>query len=361
MYEETVNRMKILFLEDNPLDSRRISGLLAKDSTDVDVDAVETLSDALSRLKQVQYDAILTDLNVPDSEGLDTFLKLQEWAPGMPIVILTGSYQDESNAVNAVHRGAQDFLTKDDLSGKILRRTLKYAIERKQMDNLRQSFVSIVTHELNTPISVIHGAVDNLKEGFLGALNEAQQKYLDMIGSNAKRLHRLSNDIHDLTKIEGGRFHLNVEEIDLCRPLRNVRESLEELSQQRGVRIEPNLPGPVRISADEERLEQVFTNVIKNAVRFADTRVEVRLDTDETRARVAVEDDGPGLDPVDLPMLFQPFYQGKQKKKSDGGSGLGLAIVRGIVMAHGGTIDASNRPDRRGARFVVTLPKSKGG
>lgn len=354
-----MENLQVLFLEDNPLDARRILGLLGRPgSGDLALDHVETLEAALDRLTKRSYDVILTDLHVPDSDGLETYFKLAERAPQTPIVILTGTCADESMAIEAVQKGAQDYLTKQDLSAPALRRAIRYAVERKQLENLRRGFLSMVTHELNTPISVIAGGADNLSAGILGPLNDKQAKYVEMIAQSAQRLLRLTNDIHDLTKLQSGHFNLNFEKTDLRKLTESTCDALKEMAAAKNVklRVSTAVSTPAVVRADPQRIEQVITNVTKNALRFADAAVDVKLNDAGGEYQIVVEDDGPGLDPNDIPQLFSAFYQGKQKTASDGGSGLGLAIVKGIVESHGGRVEAANRVDT-GARFTVTFRK----
>lgn len=137
--KEQVAKLKLLLLEDNPGDSRLIEEALREGlGTEFELERVERLSAALERLRAGGIDVVLTDLSVPDSRGLDTLLKQQELAPHLPIVVLTGTYT-EALGIEAVRAGAQDYLLKDQLNGEMLRRVLRYAVERKRAEVALQS------------------------------------------------------------------------------------------------------------------------------------------------------------------------------------------------------------------------------
>ena len=232
--------------------------------------------------------------------------------------------------------------------------------ERERLDKMKSDFMFMVTHELNSPIAVAAGAVDLLK-GTIDAPNEKQAKYLGMIHRSAARLQHLTADLVDLMKLEGGRFSLRPQLTDIHEPVRSACQSLAPTAEERGIRLQyPSVdaaPGIV-LNIDSDRMEQVITNLVRNAIRFAASKVEVRVVDEERECLIWVEDDGPGVDENDLPKLFDKFYRGKQMPdQNKSGSGLGLSIVKGIVESHGGTVQATDRGGRPGANFVVRLPK----
>ncbi|MBI4179618.1 PAS domain S-box protein [bacterium] len=237
--------------------------------------------------------------------------------------------------------------------------------ERKRIEQMRNNFISMVNHELNSPITVISGAVSLLKEAGdaeTGAEPLKNMEIIQMIDRNARRLSRLAADVTDITQLGTETFRLNKERISVWQPIRSVYADLAP--QAPGKKLEIiDLSGddaPPFVMADAPRLEQVVGNLLRNALRYAKSSVQVRVEVASARAAILVDDDGPGIDPVDIPHLFEAFFRGRRQvtAKKDG-SGLGLAIVKGIVEAHGGKVwverNSSGRADS-GVRFVVTLP-----
>lgn len=177
-------RIQILFLEDNPIDVRRVEGMLSRDPSGVDLVHVDTFENALGVLDQRRFDVILTDLHLSDSSGLDTFARLSERAGNVPIIVLTAAADHEQMAIDAVQLGAQDFLSKQDLSPSIVRRSIRYAIERhrllSQIHNLsllddltglynRRGFRTLTDHHLklakrlDTSLILFFADLDGLK------------------------------------------------------------------------------------------------------------------------------------------------------------------------------------------------------
>lgn len=234
--------------------------------------------------------------------------------------------------------------------------------ELKKLEEMKSDFLSMVSHELSTPISVVSGAADQLRMS-AASLDERQNKYVNMISRNAERLGRLAMDFQEIARMEGGRFQIRTKPVRIQRAVESACSSLSQMAKDLQVKMSYPRPDDARditLPADVDRIEQVVTNLTRNALRFATSLVEIRIESIDSECRIIVEDDGPGIDPDDVPRLFTKFYRGKQRGKIKDGSGLGLAIVRGIVEAHGGSVRAENRGIQaegvRGARFTVALP-----
>jgi PAS domain S-box-containing protein len=227
-----------------------------------------------------------------------------------------------------------------------------------ELDRLKSEFVSNVSHELRTPIAAVKGATANILYGFLGDVHPEQREALEIIKRNVDRLGRLIENLLDLSRIESGALQLDLKPMDLRAPVKWAVNCIMALAKEKEVAIRLEVPDdPVDASADEDRIVQVVTNLVGNAIRFAVSEVRVALKREGQQIFVIVEDDGPGIPEDELGLIFERFYQVRKNAKRQG-TGLGLAIVKGIVHAHGGHIVAGNRPaaDGSGARFTVTLP-----
>ncbi|WP_370972199.1 ATP-binding protein [Amycolatopsis sp. cg9] len=220
---------------------------------------------------------------------------------------------------------------------------------------VREELVSLVSHELRTPLTSIHGSLELVGSGRFGELGERAARLVAIAAKNTDRLIRLSNDVLDLTRLQGGRLRLRLSDVDMAGVLESAVDSVEGAAERMGVRIErAGETGPVR--GDADRLVQVFTNLLANAAAVAPegTAITVGARDDRTWAEVSVRDHGPGVPPGEEERIFEPFAQAGAPT---GGAGLGLAITRGIVQAHGGTVRAS-AAQGGGSAFTVRLPSA---
>lgn len=232
----------------------------------------------------------------------------------------------------------------------------------RELDRMKSEFLANISHELRTPMATILGAVETLDVAEAGRLDEQQRKLVDIARRNAHRLGRLIDNLIDLSQLNAGKFSIFKAPLDLRGPVERVSESLQATAARRERRIVLHLPpAAVSVLGDNDRLEQVFTNLVDNALRFASSTVTVRCEARTAHAVVTVEDDGPGIASEHLPQLFRRFARlGDTSNKSN--MGIGLSIARAIVEAHGGVIAGENRPaPEHGMRFTVTLPRATNG
>ncbi len=239
-------------------------------------------------------------------------------------------------------------------------RQLEVANERLQeLDRLKSDFVANVSHELRTPLTAIKGAIDLLLREVAGPLNEKQTHYLARVRSNTHRLAGLINDVLDLSRIEEGKIDLQAERVSLVGLVHEVVETLKPLATEKEIVIRATIPeSSSLVWADRDKLTQVLTNLIGNAVKFIPTagRVTVSGIIDGEWVRVSVADNGPGIPLEEKDRVFEKFYQvaeaGGTKPK---GTGLGLAISKALIELHGGKIWVESGLSL-GSTFHFTLP-----
>jgi two-component system phosphate regulon sensor histidine kinase PhoR len=226
-------------------------------------------------------------------------------------------------------------------------------------DQLKGDFVSSVSHELRTPLASILGYLDVLLEGELGDMSLEQTEFLRIVDENARRLLTLINDLLTLSGIEGGRMLLRPEPVDL-RPLieRHVLDQ-RVAAGEKGLDLAIRLPAnELVVEVDPERVGQVVTNLLANAVKFTEPGGHVRVDlrAEGDRAVLAVADTGIGIPAEDGDRLFQRFFRARNAMDAAiPGTGLGLAICKGIVDAHGGDIAVESETGK-GTTLRVSLP-----
>jgi signal transduction histidine kinase len=234
---------------------------------------------------------------------------------------------------------------------------LKEALaDAQQKQRLKDDFVSIVAHELQGPLMTVLGAVSILRT----KSEHAPIGVLDMIDRNARAQAKIISDLLDLARIESGKVELHRTSVDAVALLREVVEELQAGSSARKVAIRFTAHSdPIVLNGDQQRLHQVFWNLLSNSVRFASPAGAVEIDAalrDKT-AEVRFRDNGAGIDPHFLPHVFDRFRQENRGALNwHDGLGLGLSIAKQFVELHGGTVAAESEGVGKGATFIVTLP-----
>lgn len=230
----------------------------------------------------------------------------------------------------------------------------------QEVDRMKDTFLSMVTHELRTPLTVISGITEMLEAGIYGELTGKQAEQFRQIALAANRLRQLVNDLLDLSKMEAGMMRLRRESLNPHSLICNVVGQLALVAAQAGVtlnnRAGRDLP---EVNCDGQRIEQVLTNLISNAIKFTPPggQVTISADVESDLLRFVIADTGRGIPSEALPRVFDKFFQVQSSTESGAkGTGLGLAIAKHIVELHGGTIGVESETGR-GSRFSFTLPR----
>ena len=354
----------LLLIEDNPGDTRLIREALSEArGTTFELVCADRLSSGLGYLARGGIDLVLLDLSLPDSQGLNTFARVHTEAPTVPIVVLSG-LQDEGLAMEAVQKGAQDYLSKSFVmvESHFLVRSIRYAIERKRLERLKDEFLDTVSHELRTPLATIKEFTEILSDKIPGPVTTQQQEHLAVIEANIDRLARMINDLLDMAKVQSGHVLLNREFVETGPLLDHIIQSMRPLAEGKQITLEVSVPkAPPGIFADADKVTQALINLVSNAIKCTPESGRVTIGVEElpNEVQFRVEDTGIGIDPEDLPKLFEKFYQLSRPMSGGGsakGTGLGLAICKRLVELHGGRIWAESRSGA-GSTFSFTLPK----
>jgi histidine kinase len=231
----------------------------------------------------------------------------------------------------------------------------------RETEQRRVRLLGEVAHEMRTPLTVVDGYVEGMIDGVLPADDET----LGLVSGEMRRLRRLADDLSSLSRAEEGRLDLTLRETDLCEVVRQAAERLRPQAEDAGVELRVTVPGaPVTARVDADRIAQVVTNLVGNALRAtqAGGRVAVRVESAQDTVVARVVDTGEGLDPTDVERVFERFYRvpGRRRPEQgagDEGSGIGLTVSRRIAEAHGGTLSASSPGRGQGATFTLVLPR----
>jgi two-component system, OmpR family, phosphate regulon sensor histidine kinase PhoR len=228
----------------------------------------------------------------------------------------------------------------------------------KQLERTRQEFVANVSHELRTPLSLIKGFVETLLEG---ARNDPEQctRFLQTIEKHTDRLTFLIEDLLTISRLESGQIVMNLNRVDLHDEAQRVIDDLRARADEKKVRLENAVPVSLTARADADRLQQVLTNLVENALKYGGPQGRVKIggrSTSAERVEIWVQDDGPGIPAESRDRVFERFYRvDRARSRETGGTGLGLSIVKHIVQAHGGEVWLDSEVGT-GTTFYFTLP-----
>ncbi len=230
----------------------------------------------------------------------------------------------------------------------------------EQSERHKDEFLAILGHELRNPLAPIRNVLQLLRMKPPDAQTLAYSR--EVVERQVQQMTRLVDDLLDVTRIGRGKIELRQERLDLAYLLRAMSEDHRTTFEANGLHLLVELPGePIHVRGDAVRLAQIVGNILHNAAKFtsAGGRVELRLAREEAtgRAVVSVRDTGMGIDPEELPHVFETFRQAERsRQQSRGGLGLGLALVKGLVELHGGEVRATSAGAGHGAEFTVVLP-----
>ena len=370
--------MRILLVEDNPGDARLLRELLREASASpVELTHVERLSEGRASVLEAAPDVVLLDLSLPDARGMETVRGMLDAAPDVAIIVLTG-LDDESTAIAAMQAGAQDYLVKGDVDGRLVLRAIRYARERKRLElervrllegeraarstaegavRARDEVLRVVSHDLGNSLSAVLVTTRVLLQT-LPEEGEQQvvRQRIQSIRELAEQMQRLRQDLLDVSMLEAGRLSMGSGPVDPRALVEATLARYGPMAAEKNVDLESRLPADLpEILADDQRLLQVLANLVTNAVKFTPPGglISIGAEPEGDHVRFFVTDTGAGIAPADLPHLFDRFWTTRAGNPQ--GAGLGLAIAKGIVEAHRGRLTAESVPGE-GSTFSFTIP-----
>jgi len=234
--------------------------------------------------------------------------------------------------------------------------------ERRRLEKMKDEFISTVSHELRTPLTSLRASLGLISSGSLDKRPEKQKQMLEVAIGNCDRLVRLVNDILDFDRVEKGGMPLHREVMQAGDLLRRAADVENEAALKAQITFRFDAPAKVLVDVDQERILQVLSELVSNAIKFSPPQTIIKLaaqPTENDQVCILVEDQGRGIAEENLDMIFERFQQGDASdSRALGGTGLGLAICRRIVQQHGGQIWVESEPGK-GSRFLFTVPVGK--
>ncbi len=355
----------------------------------VKVDTCDSAQSAIEQIGEYEYAAIVSDIKMPGMDGLALLAKIQELRPDTPTLLITG-HGEHDLAVQALRGGAYDFIQKpidrDYLVAALQRAIQTYQLRRKvkvqqlalelharslermvqqrtkelvEANAAKDKFLSIVSHELKTPLTSLKG----MTQLFRRQVERADAAQIVSMGladmeRSIRRMEVLVNDLLDSSLIETNMFVLHRKRCDLVELCRHL---IDEYTAGYGPALTFEVPGePIEVEVDADRISQVILNLLSNARKYSPkgSPITITLQQAGYEATASVRDMGVGIPPETLPNIFEQFYRVPGVEVQDGphtGLGLGLYISRKIVERHGGHIDVQSVPGQ-GSTFSIVLP-----
>ena len=351
------------------------------------VEGTISTGEAIEILARENIKVVVADNKLAGMTGMDILRRVQELSPKTERIVLCSSdyissfekavdvgdlYRFiikpwEPHDLRTTIRHAID-LCKLKTENQNLFKSTKTKIEALEIANrkiramyeVQMDFSSTVSHELRTPLAAIKMAIDIVMSGTAGKLTEQQKDFLTKAKVNIDRLKRLINEILDLSKLESGNVEFSIQLANINTVISEIIDSQEAVAKSKGLYLEADLNMSLpRIAFDGDKISQVLTNLISNAIKFTEKGgITIRSinSEDANYLEVVVEDTGIGIDQDDVPKLFHKYQQlGDPAKRKTGGTGLGLSICSAIVKKHGGKIWMDSQCGR-GTRVHFNLP-----
>ncbi len=382
--------LRVLLVEDNP-DHAALAKKSIESSKDRKYSVIHcsSVEDAIEVLKKgdKQINMILSDYHLPGKSGLEFLAWLTSENIQIPFVMMTGA-GDEKTAVRAMQGGAYDYIVKDDVYLSVLPHVIdetfiKYLAENekiryereireknvalekanrelKKLDQLKSDFIASVSHDIRTPLNSMQESIALILEGIVDVRQEKGKRVLEITKRSIGRLTMMINDLLDFSKLEAGKMRLHIEPNDIQVLIDEVLGSLKSLADKKKIQFqfEP-LQEFQKIPCDPERLIQVLTNLVGNAIKFTPDNGTVSVSVVPAlndRVQIVVTDTGIGIAREDIDRVFDRFEQVKGATPTDmKGTGLGLSICKELIKLHNGEIWAESQLGK-GSRFIVSLP-----
>ncbi|MBI4357718.1 MAG: hybrid sensor histidine kinase/response regulator [Candidatus Omnitrophica bacterium] len=382
------SELHILLVEDNP-DHAALAkkAILSSRGGKYVVEISGTAEEAMDIIMENQVHLVVSDHHLPGKSGLEFLEWLNAQKLNIPFIMMTGM-GDEKTAVRAMQEGAYNYIVKDDVYLSVLPHVVdetfiefladqekeKYereireknvALEKanrelKKLDQLKSDFIASVSHDIRTPLNSVQESIALILDGLVNPNEEKGKKVLEIAKRSIGRLTQMIHDLLDFSKLEAGKLRLHFEPCDLQILIDEVLGSLRSLAEKKKLKLnfEPVRDFP-KVACDAERMIQVLTNLMGNAIKFTPEGGSVTVGVETAPngcVRVVVSDTGVGIRKENLERIFERFEQVRGTSSNENkGTGLGLSICRELVKLHGGQVWAESEFGK-GSRFIVSLP-----
>ena len=329
--------------------------------------------EGLETLMREPHDLVLVDLKMPEMDGVEVARRIQHYDQNVVVIIITG-YATIESAVAVMKEGAYDYLPKPFTPDELLI-VVRRGLEKRRLDQesralreekeaMERNFITMVTHQLRSPLAAIFQYIEVLLSDIGGELSEVQREMLERARIRLEGLLQLINDWLDMSRIQTGEILHRLQPINLSACVDAALAGVELAAKEKNVQIITNIPQDLpQVHADTDTFREVLSNVISNAIKYNRVDGSVTISAREEPEWIVLEvtDTGPGIDEKEIPFIFDQFYRSKAKEiRKLEGTGLGLAIAYKIVRAHGGKIEVRSRVGE-GSTFSIFINRAAPG
>ncbi|BAU54879.1 hybrid sensor histidine kinase/response regulator [Mucilaginibacter gotjawali] len=343
------------------------------ESRGFEIDTALSGEDALKKLLRNDYELIILDVQMPGMDGFEVAEAVSGYrrTSDIPIIFLSAVNVSKEFITKGYASGGRDYLVKpfdtDILVLKIktfvklnnIQRSLQLEIERRIVaENKKDEFISIASHELNTPLTSIKGYIQLAGNALERKNIDQTRMFLDRSQKQVTKLNRLVGDLLDTTKIQSGKLQFNFQYFDFGTFLINAVENIQHSFPDKSLRIKAPDISNIRVFGDENRLEQVVQNYLSNAIKYGPEGKEVVIEVlllPDGKVHVNVIDEGIGISAERQHQLFEKFYRVEENSNRFQGLGMGLYICAEIVKRHKGTYGVVSEPEK-GSTFYFCIP-----
>lgn len=348
----------ILFIDDEDIVLKSCRRIF--ENSDYNIDTAVNGEEGLEKIEGGEYDIVVTDLKMPGIEGMEVLKTLQKKRPEIIVIIFTG-YANVETAREALKNGAFDYIPKPfspDEMRDVISNATKAIKDRENVPML--DLMAIVTHELKSPVSVMHTTAETLYKGYFGNIDPEQKKIVETIIRNCEYLEDIIRSYIDLSKMELDELDSFMEKIDVYKDVVEPVITVPETEKNRkNMKLVTDIQDCPTVHADPRLLKIVVSNLVNNAVKYGkeNTDIEIALKSEGGNLVFSVLNEGVGFTREDIETkLFTKFSRLKQRgTEGVKGSGLGLYICKKIIDKHGGRIWAESEQGSW-AKFIFTLP-----
>lgn len=359
---------KVLVIDDEEI--ARISCQRVLNREGIQVTTASSGREGLDILMRQPHDLVLVDLKMPEMDGVEVARRIRTFNPNIVTILITG-YATIESAVAVMKEGAYDYLPKPFTPDELII-VVRRGLEKRRLDResralreekkaMERNFVTMVTHQLRSPLGAIFQYIEVLLSDIGGTLSEMQREMLERARERLQGLLQLINDWLDMSRVQAGEIAHRLQSVSLASCLDAALAGLEWSAREKGIEIRTSVPADLpEVEVDPDTFREVLSNLISNAIKYNRPQGHVRISAFEREGWVvvAVEDNGFGIEEKEIAFLFEQFFRSKSKEvREQQGTGLGLAIVDRIVRAHGGKIEVASELGK-GTTFSVFINKA---
>jgi|GEM_PF-1357612 len=366
----------ILLIEDNTGDALLLEDMLVNTlHASFTIEIAQRCDTAIKKLQEQSFDAILLDLSLPDSQGIETVERIRAANTDTPIIVLTG-LSDETIGLATLQAGAQDYLIKNELEAHLVIRAIRFGIERqraetatreyqlmrlelikeREVSELKSQFITLVSHEFRTPLTIINTSSELLETYGSRLSEDKRSKHLRNIRESIKHITNLLDDVVLAGNVQSGSIQVEYQSFDLQQHLHDIIETYKNsINPKQQILFLPTGDHEI-IRSDKRFVREIIINLLENATTYSppDSAIMVQLKCDNHNSSIQISDHGFGIPLEDQQRIFNVFYRGSNTLDQSG-TGLGLYIAKQCLTLLNGSI-RFDTDEGKGTTFYVTLP-----